>query len=199
MTKEYNKMSIKEKEYANRQHGLPERCHECDVAVSPEDMKVHIQERCEGRAAPHPNARWIVHWQAIAMGVSKKELSELVSANIIRTKLKGAVKCYLMRDIAKFINAKAARARITDAKATAKATANALTESKKKDHKKPMSKKSKSLSVRIDEFAKLVGGFRPAGRELGIPVDTLTRAAKGKKINSCTRIAIEGSLDRVGA
>ena len=200
MTTDYQKMTIKEKERANRQHGLPNRCPECDMAVPPEDVPGHI-DRCPGRAPPHPRARWVAFKQALKMGVPKKDLLELVGAGIIRTKGEKGSRRYLLRDVAKSVQAKAAKEKIVkakaDAKADAKAKANTLTGKAKGGANKGV--KTKALKIRLSEYVESVGSFAAAARKLDIPIDAIKNAAKGKKILEGTKMRIEFSLDRVGA
>ena len=187
---DYHKKSIKEKEYANRQHGLPNRCHECDMAVPPEDVQAHFA-RCVGRAPAHPNARWVSHKQAIKLGVSKKELSELTEAGIIRTKGETGQRGYLLRDVAKALQSKASRAIVVAAKGRAKG--------RRKGGPKGLTKKPPGVQLtQMDdtdkEFADKVGGFAQAGRTLDTPAKTLIRAAGGEKLRKSTRHWIESAL-----
>jgi hypothetical protein len=192
---EYRKKSIKEKEAANRQHGIPNRCPECDVAVSPEDSIRHRKELCPGRPDPHPNARWVYHRQALAMGISAKELSELSAARIVRTMGEKGHRRYLMRDIAKHMQFKDVRAKVAKAKAQARAEVKSLD---KTEGIAPQSQEME-LTKRLRNYIEAVGSAAAASRNLNCPVDSIRKVAKGGKCSTTIEGYIEGALDKVGA
>jgi hypothetical protein len=92
-------LQLKQRHALDRARERPIRCPACDTQVTTADLLPHVRERCAGRAAPHPAARWLTWREARALGASKATLHRLASGGVVRVRGPLRKRLYLFRDL----------------------------------------------------------------------------------------------------
>lgn len=99
----YHRMSAAQKQASSLAavRELPVSCPRCDTQLMPEDLLVHLDQRCTGPRDPGPGSKW-VDWQgALAMGITERTLIRWVRAKHVRYKGGRGDRMYLRRDLVK--------------------------------------------------------------------------------------------------
>lgn len=109
------KLSIKDKRSEARVaiRASAMRCPECLLAVPARDLLAHLTVRCEGRTPPHPADEWITDAGARVRGVAHATLYGWVDRGLVRIKLDGDVRRFLLRDVVLEIALRMRRRRLT--------------------------------------------------------------------------------------
>lgn len=189
---DYHKLSVAQKEAANRLHEPPTRCPVCEMAVQPDDLLAHVDKRCEGRPEPHPRSRWVTRKDALAMGASWPSLKRWANTGKVRIRRIDNSRRYLLRDLTKCLAA--ARTGLAHEPAE-NPESKTLTNRARKDPMLRMGTPIETeLAKRLAAFVESVGGYAAAGRKLDIPSDTLRRAALGEKVRRGTVVLIDRQI-----
>ena len=105
----YQELSVADKirYHRERMREPAMRCPACGIAVQPDDLLAHVEERCEGMPEPHPHSKWVTWGEALEQGIANTTLHHLVSSGRVRTKGRRRARRYLLRDIALFLSRRA--------------------------------------------------------------------------------------------
>lgn len=191
MPVDYRRLSVKDKEARNRQHGRPRRCPVCEMGIQPGDIIAHA-ERCEGLPDLHPRDRWVSWSEAVRLGAPESTLHGWIAAGRVRNSGEEGSRRYLLGDVEICI---VLLRRASDKRSDGKAEVKTLTKRPRKDPRLSMGIPIETeLAERLTAFVESVGGYAAAGRKLDIPSDTLRRAALGEKVRRGTIVLIDRQI-----
>lgn len=87
-----------------KRHARPYTCPLCETQVMPEQHQAH-RERCTGLREPEPLDKWATEAELPRLGVQVEDARRAVSLGVLRVRGEGSAREYLLRDVARYVDA----------------------------------------------------------------------------------------------